>query len=100
MSARGRKRRTDHVGAVDAPKGYLAGQSSASAQSSPPALPISLLKSMVGGRALWVSLALIVTSVFIYAPLRNHDFVAWDDPDYVSDNMHVAAGLTWDGVRW
>jgi Flp pilus assembly protein TadD len=76
------------VGAVDLPKG------------PPAALSISLIKSVVGGPALWVSLALIVTSVFIYAPVGNHDFVAWDDPDYVSDNMHVAAGVTWDGVRW
>ena len=100
MKAKGRKRRADQAGAVHASKGRLAGQSSASAQSPPSASSISLVRSVFGGRALWVSLALIVTSVFIYAPVRNHDFVAWDDPDYVSDNMHVAGGLTWDGIRW
>jgi hypothetical protein len=24
----------------------------------------------------------------------------WDDPDYVTDNAHVAQGLTWQGARW
>ncbi len=24
----------------------------------------------------------------------------WDDPEYVTDNAHVARGLTWQGARW
>jgi protein O-mannosyl-transferase len=49
---------------------------------------------------LWISLALIAASVFIYAGVRNHDFVAWDDPEYVNENLHVTAGLTWEGARY
>jgi tetratricopeptide (TPR) repeat protein len=63
-------------------------------------LSISIIKSVFSGPALWISLVLIVASVFIYAPVGNHDFVTWDDPQYVSENWHVAAGLTWDGLRW
>ncbi|MGP8245051.1 MAG: tetratricopeptide repeat protein [Bryobacteraceae bacterium] len=59
-----------------------------------------MIKSVFSGPALWISLALIAASVFIYAPVRDHSFVTWDDPQYVSDNLHVAAGLTWDGLRW
>jgi Flp pilus assembly protein TadD len=62
--------------------------------------PISAIQSVVSGRAVWISLALIAASAFIYAPVRHHDFVAWDDPVYVSENLRVGAGLTWSGVRW
>ncbi|HWP84095.1 MAG TPA: tetratricopeptide repeat protein [Terriglobia bacterium] len=36
----------------------------------------------------------------MYAPVRQHEFVAWDDPSYITENPRVAAGLTWEGVRW
>jgi tetratricopeptide (TPR) repeat protein len=32
--------------------------------------------------------------------VRHYDFVSFDDPSYVSDNPHVAGGLTWAGVTW
>ena len=28
------------------------------------------------------------------------DFVNFDDPDYVTENRHVQAGLTWDSILW
>jgi len=98
MSAGGRKRKTNQVGPVDKPKGYPARGSSPIVIQNPPS--ISLPKAVVSGRALWVSLALIAASGFIYSPVRDHHFVAWDDPEYVSENIRVAAGLTWDGVKW
>ena len=72
----------------------------AAGKPSPPALSVSFFNSVFSGRALWISLSLIAASVFIYAPAATHDFVTWDDPAYVSENPHVAAGLTWEGVRW
>lgn len=51
-------------------------------------------------RALWISLALIVLNVVVYASVWRHDFVSFDDPQYVTENVHVKAGLTWSGVRW
>jgi Tfp pilus assembly protein PilF len=47
-----------------------------------------------------ISLVLVALVVVLYAPVRNYDFVAFDDYDFVVDNPHVAAGLTADGVRW
>jgi protein O-mannosyl-transferase len=44
--------------------------------------------------------ALIAINVAVYAPVRHHDFVSWDDPYYVTENANVAAGLTWRGVVW
>jgi protein O-mannosyl-transferase len=43
---------------------------------------------------------LIVVCALIYAPVRHYDFVAIDDPAYVSENPNVANGLTWQGVVW
>jgi tetratricopeptide (TPR) repeat protein len=36
----------------------------------------------------------------VYAPVRQHEFVNFDDPQYVSENPAVSRGLTWDGVSW
>jgi protein O-mannosyl-transferase len=36
----------------------------------------------------------------VYAPAMRNGFVNVDDPDYVTRNPHVLAGLTWADVRW
>jgi protein O-mannosyl-transferase len=43
---------------------------------------------------------LIVLILAVYSPVRRYEFVTFDDPSYVSENPHVAAGLTWQGVAW
>jgi protein O-mannosyl-transferase len=50
--------------------------------------------------AIWISLGLLAVSLFIYAPVRHHDFVAWDDPEYFAGNPMVTTGLTWSGFQW
>jgi Flp pilus assembly protein TadD len=60
----------------------------------------SLVRTVLSGRGLLVSLGLAAACVFIYAPVRTHAFLSWDDTAYVSDNIRVAAGLTSNGVRW
>ncbi|MGD1071647.1 MAG: tetratricopeptide repeat protein [Bryobacteraceae bacterium] len=96
----GRKGRNRVETATAAQVGPARGSSAVSPQSKPSDTSISLVKSLAYGPALWVSLALTVVSVFIYASVRNHHFVAWDDPEYLSENPLVTAGLTWDGIRW
>jgi tetratricopeptide (TPR) repeat protein len=32
--------------------------------------------------------------------VRKFDFINFDDPEYVIDNPHVRAGITWDSVKW
>jgi Flp pilus assembly protein TadD len=50
---------------------------------------------------LWiVAAALAVLTVTVYAPVRRHAFINFDDPQYVSQNAHVTSGLTVDNVRW
>ena len=53
-----------------------------------------------GRRAFWLSLALIAAATLVYAPVRHHPFVTWDDPGYITENPHVTGGLTWDNVAW
>jgi tetratricopeptide (TPR) repeat protein len=47
-----------------------------------------------------VCVALIVLTVAVFADIRSHEFVALDDPVYVTANPHVTGGLTWPNVSW
>src|SRR6266700_2776581 len=44
--------------------------------------------------------ALLVLIAVVYLPVVNFDFVNYDDPDYVTNNPHVRAGLTTSGAFW
>jgi len=48
--------------------------------------------------ALCLALALVTTA--LYWPISHHNFVNFDDDDYITNNSHVQAGLTWAGVIW
>ncbi len=49
---------------------------------------------------LLISLSLIVVSLAAFEQLQNHEFLNYDDDEYVTDNPHVKAGLTLEGVTW
>jgi len=49
----------------------------------------------------WLAaLALIIVTSAVYAPLRHHDFVNFDDDGYVYLNKHVQSGLTMESIKW
>jgi tetratricopeptide (TPR) repeat protein len=50
--------------------------------------------------AWWAALALFAATLALYAPVRHHQFIDYDDPLYVTENARVRAGLTPDGARW
>jgi len=50
--------------------------------------------------AVAVSAALLILVAIIYVQLRTHAFLTFDDPIYVTDNVHVKQGLTAGGIRW
>ncbi len=54
------------------------------------------------GRAwlFWASLALVAANLTVYAPVRAHPFIAFDDPQYVTENRHVNTGLSAGNVAW
>ena len=43
---------------------------------------------------------LFLATVAVYCQVRHFDFVIFDDPEYIAENNHVRAGLTWNGVVW
>ena len=43
---------------------------------------------------------LALVTLLVFLPVRHHGFVVYDDPEYVSENWNVQAGLTWAGVEW
>ncbi len=57
--------------------------------------------SLFAARWAWIlPLLLIVATVAVYYPLKGHPFANYDDDDYVTNNAHVQAGLTWETVKW
>ena len=51
-------------------------------------------------RGLAIAGALVAAVAILYAQVRSHAFVNFDDSIYAARNSHVMAGLTWDGLRW
>jgi hypothetical protein len=47
-----------------------------------------------------ICLALALVTTALYWPMTHHNFVNFDDDDYITNNSHVQAGLTWAGVIW
>jgi protein O-mannosyl-transferase len=44
--------------------------------------------------------AIVALTWAVFGQTIRHQFVNYDDPNYVTNNAHVAAGLSWYGVIW
>src|SRR6267142_6389647 len=44
--------------------------------------------------------ALVILTVAVFWQVKNNEFIIYDDPDYVTANVHVQRGLSWSGVVW
>ena len=58
------------------------------------------LSGFKGEHARLAGLALALVTLLVYLPVRHYGFVIYDDPEYVTDNRTVQAGLTFAGVKW
>ena len=47
-----------------------------------------------------VSLFLMATVLAVYWQVRHHEFLNYDDNDYVTKNDHVQAGWTMESLAW
>src|ERR1035441_8242306 len=47
-----------------------------------------------------VAFALAAVTLLVYLPVLHNGFVNYDDPDYITNNPHVQAGLSWPGIVW
>ncbi|UCG56129.1 MAG: glycosyltransferase family 39 protein [Phycisphaerales bacterium] len=45
-------------------------------------------------------MALALGTFVVYSQVRNHNFIDFDDDMYVTNNPHVKAGLTLEGLKW
>lgn len=51
-------------------------------------------------RVRWIAAALFVGTLLLFARAIPHDFVNYDDPDYVTENAHVRGGLSVENLGW
>lgn len=65
-------------------------------QSRKPSHPLSSPRAQM----LLLSLLLAIGVLATYYPVHWQPFADYDDPDYVTDNLHVKAGLHWETVKW
>jgi Flp pilus assembly protein TadD len=90
LGAKARQKRLNASRAKDAP--------SLSKQSDRPAA--SIAKTLLTGKALLISLSLILANALVFSSVLRNGFVNWDDPFYITSNVHVLKGLTWEGIGW
>ncbi|MGA8492430.1 MAG: tetratricopeptide repeat protein [Terriglobales bacterium] len=61
----------------------------------------SALRASPRKRNFAICLLLAVVTLSIYSPAVGHPFIFnYDDDNYVTNNPHVQAGMTWQTVRW
>ncbi len=51
-------------------------------------------------RALGGAAVLVVVGIVAYHDLGSHEFINYDDQDYITENRDLDAGLSWTGIRW
>ena len=56
--------------------------------------------SAFAGHERLIALGLLLGTWLLFARAIPHPFVNYDDPDYVTANAHVRAGLAWESVKW
>jgi Flp pilus assembly protein TadD len=51
-------------------------------------------------RTFVLSLLLAMLTLALYNPVSHFQFLNFDDDEYVTNNLHVQAGLSWDTISW
>jgi hypothetical protein len=51
-------------------------------------------------RDLLVALVLAALTLGVYWPVRMHDFILYDDPQFITENHQIQSGLTWSTIRY
>ena len=49
-------------------------------------------------RSLAICILLVIATLAGYWQVRHHDFINYDDPEYVTKNPHVRAGFAREGI--
>lgn len=48
----------------------------------------------------WLGLLLVLVTLAVYWPAHRHEFINYDDPDYVTSNPRTQAGLAGESITW
>jgi tetratricopeptide (TPR) repeat protein len=51
-------------------------------------------------REFYVGLFLVLVTLALFGQVGRHDFIHYDDPEYVTENPHISGGLSLEAVRW
>jgi tetratricopeptide (TPR) repeat protein len=57
-------------------------------------------KSVLKYRVLFLCALLGIVIFAVYLPVRNHEFISFDDDAYVTKNPNVQSGLTSQNIKW
>lgn len=64
-------------------------------------VPESTTRSIDQRKLVWIICAVLaLVTLAVFWPVTKHGFVNFDDTDFVTQNPHVQAGITWDGIKW
>ncbi len=62
--------------------------------------PVAPRKVSDWNATLLLGICLAAITFVLFWPVRQHDFINYDDPDYVTANAMVQAGITAEGIKW
>jgi tetratricopeptide (TPR) repeat protein len=51
-------------------------------------------------RTLLVCIVILTGTLATFWPVSHHDFINYDDPQYIIENPHVTGGLHWQNIKW
>lgn len=51
-------------------------------------------------RQSWILLLLSVGTLAVYVPVRDHEFLLYDDYGYIVRNFYLQPGVTWENIVW
>src|SRR5438874_1272319 len=51
-------------------------------------------------RVTLASICLVLLTIAVFWQVAQHEFISYDDPEYVTNNPHVRDGFTSEGIRW
>ena len=55
---------------------------------------------LIKHRSFWICLALTLATVAVFYQVCTHDFITFDDPEYVYENLNIQTGITLKAIKW
>jgi tetratricopeptide (TPR) repeat protein len=59
-----------------------------------------MIEQVHSHRRFLICIVLALATFAVYLPVRNHEFVGYDDDVYVTENPNILSGLSWQSVKW